>query len=196
MVNSGKRKYGFNVFADEAEESIAFAAENNLCCVELNFSVKESPIEILTEKKIESIKNTASEKGITLGFHIPYTVNISDIIPSLRKKSIKELRQYVQLANLIGARVITIHPGIFYWFPIEKMMRERALNRLVKALKELVVVCEELDVKIALENLVPIPQGSEFFFLGDNVLDFEFIFNELDSDCIGFCLDNWACKHC
>ena len=44
-------------------------------------------------------------------------------------------------------------------------------------------------VKIALENVVPFPQGSEVYLLGDNIEDFKYIFENIDSNHLKFCLD-------
>jgi sugar phosphate isomerase/epimerase len=46
-----------------------------------------------------------------------------------------------------------------------------------------------LDVVLALENVTPLPEGSEHYLLGDNIYDFEFIYSELNSNNLKFCLD-------
>ncbi|MBU1100422.1 MAG: sugar phosphate isomerase/epimerase [Bacteroidetes bacterium] len=182
-------EYGFTDFVDNTIEAIEYAHSNGLRFLEINFSKKKSPVSALSDEQIILIKNRAFELGITLSFHIPFTENISDIVPFGRNKSIKTLRSFIRVAGKLNANSITIHPGIFYWFPVEKVMREKSLVRLVKGLKELLITCSEENVKIALENLVPIPQGSEFFFLGDNVDDFKFIFKNIQSEFLGLCLD-------
>jgi len=49
--------------------------------------------------------------------------------------------------------------------------------------------CEDLKVKLALENVNPMPKDSEFFYLGDNLKDFEFLFSKLESPYMNLCLD-------
>jgi hypothetical protein len=46
-------------------------------------------------------------------------------------------------------------------------MRKKALNRFVKCMDEIVEQCEVNNVTFALENVIPIPQGSDYYFLGD-----------------------------
>ena len=50
-------------------------------------------------------------------------------------------------------------------------------------------VCKNKNVIVAIENVVPIPNESEYFLLGDNIEDFKFIFSQLNSECLKFCLD-------
>lgn len=182
-------EYGFTTFVDKTIEAIEYAHKNELKYLEINFSKQQSPITSLTDEQILLIKSKAEEYGVRLSFHIPFTENISDIIFLVRKKSINTLKSFIKVAGKLNAKSITVHPGIFYWFPVEKVMREKSLKRFVKALKEILITCEEENVKIALENLVPIPQGSEFFFLGDNINDFEYIFENIRSGYLGICLD-------
>ena len=50
-------------------------------------------------------------------------------------------------------------------------------------------ICEEKKVTLAIENVVPLPQGSPHYLLGDNIEDIKFVFNQIDSDYLKFCLD-------
>ena len=49
--------------------------------------------------------------------------------------------------------------------------------------------CNKLSIVLALENVNPLPDGSDHLLLGDNINDFEFIFSNIDSPYIKFCLD-------
>jgi sugar phosphate isomerase/epimerase len=183
------RHYGFTSFCDNSLEAISYAAEHNLNYVEINFSQKHTPQNSFSGKQLNEIRNFAIRHNIKLSFHIPFTENISDIIPTIRRSSIQRLSKFIEVAGKIGAQTITVHPGIFYWFPYVNIQRKKALDRLLKALNILARVCETNKVKIVLENLVPIPEGSDFFFLGDNIEDFKYIFEHIQFDLIGFCLD-------
>lgn len=184
-----QRNYGFTTFVDDVPDAIKYAGENDLKHVEINFSKQKTPLTALNDESIDTILKLADKEQVSLSFHIPFTENISDIIPFIRGKSIERLSAFIKVAGRLNAKSITVHPGIFYWFPIAKIKRTQALNRLVKGLKQMLEVCETSNVKIVLENLVQIPEGSEFYFLGDNIDDFKFIFEQIDSDYLGFCLD-------
>jgi sugar phosphate isomerase/epimerase len=181
--------YGFTTFFENTLESIDFAAKHSLKHVEINFTKQQTPDNAFTLEQVKKIKEIALSLNITLSYHIPFTENISDIIPPLRINSVKRLTSYIVSAGRMNAVSITVHPGIFYWFPISNFKRKKALNRLVTALNKLIPVCEESNVNIVLENLVPIPHGNDFYFLGDNIEDFEYIFENIQSEKIGFCLD-------
>lgn len=189
MNHNPNRVYGFTTFIDKAQNAIDYATKNNLKHIEINFSKKQTPLKAFTNDIINSIKISANKNNIDLSFHLPFTENISDVIPMVRRNSIKRLSKYIEVAGKFNAKSITVHPGIFYWFPIENLNRTKALNRLVKGLKQILEVCETSNVKIVLENLVPIPEGNEFYFLGDNIADLKYIFDHINSKYLGFCLD-------
>ena len=48
---------------------------------------------------------------------------------------------------------------------------------------------EKYKVILALENVVPIPAGSEYYLLGDSIEDLKYIYSHIDSDYLKFCLD-------
>lgn len=79
--------------------------------------------------------------------------------------------------------------GFFFWFPIEKRKRDNALNRFVKNIKPLLEISEDKNIPLVVENVVPLPHGFEHFHLGDNIDDFSFIFDQIDSSSLKFCLD-------
>ncbi len=184
-----QHEYGFTTFVGNIFDSIEYASKNNLTNIEINFSKQRSPVSELVNGQIKKVTKLAGDAGISISFHIPFTENISDNIPFVRWKSIKRLVSFIEVAGKLGANSITIHPGIFYWFPYANVKRTKALKRLVVALEKVLESCKLHNVIIALENLVPIPEGNEFYFLGDNIDDFKFIFDEIDSEYLGFCLD-------
>ena len=179
-------KYGYTISIEELPGATKYPSNNGLEYLEINMTSQKSLIHYDgTFKHLER----AIENNYTLNLHFPFTISISDIIPTIRKKSIKELCSIIEVAGRLQVKSITIHPGVFYWFPVEKWMRKKALKRLVNSLLIIADVCEKNNVKIALENVVPIPQGSEYLFLGDNVNDFLYIFEHIDNESVGFCLD-------
>ncbi len=179
-------KYGFTTSFDELEQTLVYAAANNLTYLEISLSSNSNMK--LSDEWIMLIRR-AAKLNIGLNFHLPFTISIADIIPAIRKKSVGQLKNIIKLAGTNGIECIVIHPGIFYWFPVEKWTRKKALLRLINSLLQTVEYCREYNVKLALENVVPIPHGSDYLFIGDCVSDFQRIFERVDSDFIGFCLD-------
>ena len=184
-----KRKYGLNVNDQQPEEKFEYASSSGLHHIEINLSQEQLSIETYDADRISNLHDLSKAHNIKLSFHIPYYMNISEILLPLRKTNINYLLKCIQVASELKATHVTLHVGKFYWFPVEPWMRKKALIRFIKSLKKVLKVCEDKNVIVALENVVPIPNGSEYYLLGDNVEDFKFIFSSIDSKCLKFCLD-------
>ena len=163
--------------------------ENNLKHIEINLTQDHSSLESFDCERTAAVAKMAEEHDVTLSLHLPYSINISDIITLIRRANVAYLKDCVELAGKIHATHITAHIGNYYWFPADDWMKRKALDRFIKQLNRIIAECERHTVNIALENVVPIPRGSEFYLLGDCVQDFRYIFSEIDSDCLKFCLD-------
>jgi sugar phosphate isomerase/epimerase len=92
------------------------------------------------------------------------------------------------LTHRLQATHLTVHGGFCLGLPGWEPVRTRALDILTDNLAELLKLCEELDVMLALENLNRIEQG-ELFYLGDNTADLNLIFERAHSPKLGLCLD-------
>ena len=183
------RKYGLNVNNKQPEDKFKYASSTGLHHLEINLSQRHLSLEMVNENRISKLQTLAKSHSIKLSFHIPYYINISEILLPLRRTNINYLLKCIQVASELKATHITLHVGNFYWFPLEPWMRKKALKRFVKSIRKVLKVCEDKDIIVAIENLVPIPNGSEYFLLGDNVEDFKYIFSNVDSKCLKFCLD-------
>ncbi|MEN8193855.1 MAG: sugar phosphate isomerase/epimerase family protein [Bacteroidota bacterium] len=184
-----KRKYGFNVNNQHPEDHFEYASSHGLHHIEINLSQEQSSLKTFPTDRISKLRELSHSHNIKLSLHVPYYINISEILLHIRISNINYLLKCVQIASELKATHITLHVGSFYWFPVELWMRKKALKRFVKNLRKILKVCEEKNVIIALENVVPIPNGSEYYLLGDNVEDFKIIFSSIGSRCLKFCLD-------
>lgn len=189
MNNNLKRKYGLNIFNQQIEDHFEYASANGLQHIEINLSQEKLSIETYGADRIIKLRELSKAHNITLSFHIPYYINISEIVLPLRKSSIIYLLKCIHVASELKATHVTLHVGKFYWFPVGPWMRKKSLNRFIKSIRKVLKVCEDKNVIIALENVVPIPNGSEFYLLGDSIEDFKFIFSNLKSRHLKFCLD-------
>ncbi|MCK5077115.1 MAG: sugar phosphate isomerase/epimerase, partial [Calditrichia bacterium] len=182
-------KLGFNVFEKPIEEYFEYATEHGLNHLEIDLIKDHSLITKFTSKRIYSLKKLAKDYKITLSLHTPYTINPADRRSSFRDETTAYLIHCIILAKELNASHITTHIGFFFGMPIIKRIRQKALERLVFSLRQLLMHCEALNIKLALENASPKPLDSVSFFLGDNIYDFKYIFSELDSPYINMCLD-------
>ncbi len=189
MKENFQRKYGFNVFNRQPEDLFEYASLHGLNHIEINLSHEKLSIETFNIDRINKLGDLSKSHNIQLSFHIPYYINISEVLAPLRISNIKYLLKCIKIAGELKATHVTLHVGNFYWFPVEQWKRKKSLKRFIKSLGKVLKVCEEKNVIIALENVVPIPTGSEYYLLGDNIEDFKFIFSNLDSKYLKFCLD-------
>ncbi len=140
--------------------------------------------EILAEKNHdwrhrEEIKDTLSTTNLEVQVHAPLNdINIASINPEIRKASVKEIKKSMRLASMIGAEIVTVHPGLYsplsvYW--------DGAIEQSKKSLKELIEYADELGVILALENLPEM-----WLTMCSTVEETRNFLKELD---IEFCLD-------
>ncbi len=189
MEYSFERKYGFNVFNRQPEGLFEYASANGLHHIEINLSKEFLSIKAFNEDRIKKLRNLSELHNVQLSFHIPYYINISEILIHLRRYNVNYLLKCIKVAGALKAAHITLHVGSFFWFPVEQWKRKKALIRFKKSLGKVLKMCQNMNVILALENVVPIPTGSEYYLLGDNIEDFKSIFSSFDSQYLKFCLD-------
>ena len=189
MKNKFKRTYGFNVYNEQPEELLEYAYKNDLKNIEINLSKKNLTLEMFTPERIQSLHSLSKSYKISLSFHVPHYINIAEIVKPIKYNDTNYLLKCIHIASELDATHITLHIGKFYWFPVKVWMRKKALNRFVESIKKALLICEDKNIIIALENVVPLPNGSDYYLLGDNIEDFKFIFSNIDSKHLAFCLD-------
>lgn len=112
--------------------------------------------EILAEKyhgwgHKEQIKDALTTTDIYLQVHAPLNdINIASINPSIRKASMKEIKRSLELGSMIGADLVTVHPGLYSPLSI---YCDDVLEISKSSLKELKKSAENLGLKLAVENL-------------------------------------------
>lgn len=181
-------KFGFNVFNFTPEELFDYTRLNNLNHIEINLTLKKSSLDSFTPERIAALKSRCNDHGIELSLHLPTHINIADIIPTYRRRDSKYFLKALNLADKLNAKVITAHMGFFFWFPVEKWRRKIALENFVVNLEHILEQYEG-NTCIALENVTPLPMGSDHLLLGDSVEDLKFVFSKISSPLVKFCLD-------
>lgn len=97
-------------------------------------------------------------------FSLKYTVhglmsdvNIASIHHQIREASMNLHRRAIQASSNAGAELYIIHPGFSSW----GICRQMALKSLYRSLEELVVLQDDLGIRLAVENM---PRNDWFFF--------------------------------
>ena len=184
-----KYTFGFNVFNYPPEDFITYSIENKLNHIEINLSQSHSSIASFDDRRIEALKKNISDSDINFSLHLPNHINVADNISAKRRSDIKYLKKVIDLAIKLQVKYINCHMGFFFWFPVKKWQRDKALKRFIDNLKTVTEKCEHHNILLALENVTPLPDGSDHLLLGDNINDLEFVFSNLNSPIIKFCLD-------
>ena len=178
--------FGFDVVRQPVEDCFDYASEHGLVHLEIDLIRESSFIETFDAERISNLRNLAENFDISLSLHTPFSVNPSDKIPTLRDATIAYLRRCVAVAFELNATHVTTHVG--YCLGV-KPSKQKALNRLVGNLNQVLRDCQEFGVKLAIENVNPMPEGSELFYLADSIDECEFLLTKLDSPYVNLCLD-------
>ncbi len=187
--NNFQKKFGFNISNRQPEDTIEYASAHGLEHIEINLSRDYLSIDKFDCNRIENLFRLSQMHQVKFSFHVPYFINISEMLYMIRRAGVSYLSRCIELASDLNATHITLHLGSFYWFPVEAWTRKKAIARFIKNLETILQLCEDKKLFLALENVVPIPAGSDYYLLGDNLNDFNFVFKTLESDYLQLCLD-------
>lgn len=103
------------------------------------------------EEKKNQVLDHAKKMGLALSFHAPCgDVNIAAQNMGVRKESINQMKQTIDMAQRYGARVMTFHPGKL------TSTRENAEEKwkiLLDSVAEIIAYAAEKKVHVALENM-------------------------------------------
>lgn len=184
-----KLKFGLLAVKKPIEEMFEVANQSGISHIEIDLIKEHSYVETFSAKRISDINKLAKKYKISVSLHIPYTINPSDTIPMIRNANVEYFKKCILLAHKLNATHITTHIGYCNGLPSWDWMRKQALDRLVLSLSEVLPICKKYKVYLALENVNPMPKDSEFFYLGDNISDLEYLYNQLKSPFLKLCLD-------
>jgi sugar phosphate isomerase/epimerase len=183
------QSFGFMVSRKPVEEYFGYVERYGINHLEIDLKKKHSLLSTFTDERVERVKKWCEEKDVSLSLHPPFNMNLCSRLWLVRRRHVSYLKQCIGLARRLGAGHLTLHLGNFYRFAAWANPRQHALERLVKVLRKLVPAARSHGVKLALENMIPIPPEAGYTFLGDNIEDFDYIYSRLDSEYAVFCLD-------
>lgn len=181
--------FGFNVYEKPVEECFAYAVEHDIRHLEIDLTKDHSIIQSFTSKRIARLKELSQAANVDLSFHAPYTLNLAERIPFIRKSHIALVNKCLSLAHKTHATHLTCHVGTFHELVSWPRLRKQMLDTVIQSVNSIAENCRQWNVPLALENAMSLKDGSEMYFLGDCVGDFEIIFDAVQSEWIGFCLD-------
>lgn len=182
-------KVGFSVFHKAIEEYLDYANVYNLKHLEIDLFREHSFLHTFNPDRICKLVEFSKYTNTQYSIHTPYILDLAERKAKYYKKTIEYLTQCIQIASKLNVTHINAHVGGFYGWNIWPNMRKRALKRVTQNLKEILKICENHNIVIALENVIRLPRGTRYSLLGDCIEDFEMIFSSICSPYLKFCLD-------
>lgn len=162
---------------DKPEETAEGLASHGVPAVEMH----SEPFFQSDEKTIEAGARTFRERGIRIfSVHAPFgdDDSLSGLDDEKREKAVDKHRTLLHKTAPAGVSVLVIHPGA----RAEEKDMPRMEDILLPSLEILVETAEELDVKLALENMLPDHPGCESTKLRGTV-------EKICSPYLGICFD-------
>lgn len=110
-------------------------------------------IEIIREYPYHSIDpELVNTYNFKTSVHSPLSdVNIASLNESIRKASVKEIKDSIDLASKIDASVVVVHPGHMAFLARE--FKDELMKNSLKSLKECSEYAEEHDTELCVENM-------------------------------------------
>jgi sugar phosphate isomerase/epimerase len=136
----------------------------------------------LDKKRIATLKEAAKSYNLEYSLHAPFAdINIASPSKLLLNTAMKRLKQSIEYANAMDAKLWVFHPGqqtgISQFYPGEDWKRNN------QSIKELYKTSEEYGVNIAIENL-----PAKYWFMMKTPEDFRRFYKETNLP-IGVVLD-------
>lgn len=169
---------------DNIDESIEYLQNNEIHVIESGYPLFRE----LNEKRSEAVCKKFRENDIEIRtVHAPFgdNNNLSAINEEDRIKAVRNHEDTLMKAAAGDVEIVVIHPGV----RSKDEEREEMASVLMDSLEELTQFAEEVDVKLALENMLPKHPGDD----PDELLDFV---NAIDSPWLRICFDNGHAHVC
>lgn len=128
--------------------------------------------------KIKGKLHMLSSYKMKFSVHSQYSdINIGSLNDAIRKTSVKEITEAINIAGAAGAKLLTFHPG--HMSPFGRMCVEDIRKATKDSIKKIERAGEDCNIKLALENM---PNGG-LYCKPDDLLDL------IDGTNIGLCFD-------
>ncbi|MCL2115341.1 MAG: sugar phosphate isomerase/epimerase [Methanobrevibacter sp.] len=147
-------KIGFSslsLFMTPLEEMLKIAINDGFDLMEILCEGPYLPRNLLKKENKEYLEIFESY-DIEIMLHSPtIDLNPGSMNEGIREETKKQIKEALDLANLIGAVAITTHPGMVH--RIEERIRNLAIDYSIETLKNCEKYSEEVGVKLSIENM-------------------------------------------
>lgn len=120
-------------------------------------------------------------------FHLPFspTIDLASFYETARREAVEETRRWIEISVRLGCQLGVTHPTTSR-YNAETEGLDRYLDQLSRTVEELLPTLQSHGYRIAIENMLPGPDGGRF---GSQPVHFERMGQRFDSEHVGFCLD-------
>ena len=140
-----------------------------------------------SEKELMAIRNELTGRGVDISsLHLPFSVDEdpASFYESHRITAVETLLSWIERGAMLGVKIAIIHPVTQnYGTDIDGVDGYR--RQLGKSMKVLLPAAEDLDVVLAVENMLP--HGNQKF--GSQPEHMKLLLQDFESSHFGFCLD-------
>lgn len=145
-------------------------------------------LEGLNLQELEALARRYAEAGVRIdSFHLPFTSedDLTSFYETTRRRAVDRTRYWLERLPALKVRVAVAHPGTCR-YSVEVENVDLLLRQLGRSLEALLPVAESSRIEMALENMLPGPDGGR---LGSRPEHFERMASTLDHPHLKFCLD-------
>ena len=158
------------------EDGLQAALRNDIRYLDLKIDVAPNAIETLTDERVASIRQTCERHGIHIGIHTLSAVNVAEFAPHVREGVDRYLHGHMDACKRLGGEWMVVHAGYHFTSDFE-MRREASLERL----KRMCEHAERIGLTLLLENMNWEPDDAEVHYLGHNLDECRYYFDNLTS---------------
>jgi sugar phosphate isomerase/epimerase len=163
------------------EDALDWAAINGVFYADVCVDNPPNAIETFDQTRVRDVRAALERHGIRLGLHTLSAVNVAETSPFLRDAVDEYLRAYMDLAVRLDADWIVVHAGYHFTSDYERR-RQAALDRLRRAADH----AERVGAQLLLENMNREPDDAEVHYLGHDVAECRYYFDQLTSPHLGW----------
>ena len=164
------------------DEVIALCREAGLSGIE----GAPGQFEHFRDAELEAVGNRYREAGVGIDtFHLPMPPDLASFYETDRRQAVETIRTWIERSAMLGATVGIQHPSSSRR-SVEVEDLDLCMRQLGRSLETLLPVAEALNYTIALENMLPGPEGPR---CGARPEHFARFIREFAHPHLGFCLD-------
>lgn len=183
-----KDRIGFDIGRRaRIEDGIDAAIKHKVRFIDVKIDAAPNAIESLTPERVAGIRERCEAHGIKMGVHTQSAVNVAETAPQVRVGVDRYLTGHMDACKRLGGEWIVVHAG-YHFTSDYKIRRDAALERL----KRMSEYGEKIGLTLLLENMNKEPADAEVKYLGYNLEECQFYFENLKSSNLRW---SFTCNH-